>query len=266
MREPISACITCYNEEAKIRRCLESVRWCDEVVVVDSFSDDRTVEICKEYTDQFFQHEWEGYIGQKNWIRDRAAHDWVLFIDADEEVSPALREEIETEFERGTGSYVGYQFPRQVYYLDRWIRHGNWYPDIKLRLFVRSLGYSAGREPHDHVEVDGPVKSLRSPIWHYTYDDIHDHIRQTNRFSTITAEERFREGLRFRWIDLLARPPWRFFKGFVLRRGFREGFVGFTIAMIGAFEVAAKYMKIREMELQDRGRTVNKRDVTPHGR
>ncbi len=252
MREKISACITCFNEEDKIRRCLESLSWCDEIIVVDSYSTDRTLEICKEYTDRVYQHEWLGYIGQKNWARDRAIHPWVFFLDADEEVSPPLRDEILAEFEAGVGAYAGYQCPRQVYYLGRWIRHGTWYPDFKLRLFKKTLGRSAGREPHDHVEVDGPVKTLLSPLWHYTYDGIQDNVGQINRFSTITAEEKSKEGIRFRWVDILVRPPWRFFKGYVLRGGLREGFHGYLIAMLGAFEVAIKYAKLRELEINDK--------------
>lgn len=249
MRKKISACITCYNEEAKIRRCLESLTWCDEIVVVDNFSEDRTVEICKEYTDRVFTHEWLGYIGQKNLIKDKASHPWVFFLDADEEVSPRLREEILAEFDKGPSSFAGYQFPRQVYYLGKWIRHGVWYPDIKLRLFQRERGKSSGREPHDHVEVDGPVKTLKSPIWHYTYDGIHDHVRQINRFSTITAEEKYKEGTRFSWLDLIFRPPWRFFRGYFIRGGLLEGFHGLIIALLAAFEVAIKYAKLRELEL-----------------
>ena len=136
MREKISACITACNEEHKIRRCLQSVQWTDEIVVVDSFSSDRTVEICKEYTDKVHQHQWLGYIGQKNLIKDMAEGPWILFIDADEEVSPTLCAEIQEEFDSGAcGPIAGYEFPRLVKYLGRWITHGDWYPDVKLRLF-----------------------------------------------------------------------------------------------------------------------------------
>jgi glycosyltransferase involved in cell wall biosynthesis len=250
MAENISACITCFNEESKIRRCLESLTWCDEIVVVDSFSTDATPDICREYTDRFLQHEWEGYIGQKNWASSQVRNRWVLFLDADEVVSPDLRDEIIAEFRRGPGEAVGYQFPRLVYYMGKWIRHGTWYPDYKLRLFRKDRGRSAGREPHDHVEVDGTIKTLKGPIWHYTYDGIYDHMQQINRFSTITATERFKEGRRFRWVDFLFRPPWRFFKGYVLSRGFMGGFHGYFVAVVGAFEVAIKYAKLREMEIQ----------------
>lgn len=248
MREKISACVTAGNEEAKIRRCLESLKWCDEIVVVDSFSTDRTVEVCREYTDRVYQHEWLGYIGQKNLIRGMASHPWVLFLDADEEVSPELREEILAEFEKGPDPYDGYQFPRQVFYLGKWIRHGEWYPDIKLRLFRKDRGRSEGQEPHDHVIVNGQVKTLNGHLRHYTYDDIRDHMDTVNRFSTITAQEKFRQGERFRWFDLLFRPAHRFIKAYLLRLGFMDGTQGFLIAMISTYGVFAKYAKIWELE------------------
>jgi len=248
MREKISACITAGNEEDKIRRCIESLAWCDEIVVVDSFSTDRTVDICREYTDRVYQHEWLGYIGQKNLIREMAQYPWVLFLDADEEVSPELRDKILAEFEKGPGPIMGYQFPRQVYYLGKWIRHGEWYPDIKLRLFRKDRGRSEGQEPHDHVVVNGPVKTLKGHLRHYTYDDMRDHIETVNRFSTITAQEKSLQGRKFRWVDVIFRPPLRFIKAYFLRRGFMDGTPGFIIAIVSAFGVFVKYAKMWELE------------------
>ena len=145
------------------RRCLESVTWADEIVVVDSFSKDRTAEICREYTNLVYEHEWLGYIGQKNLIRKMATHDWLFFVDADEEVSDELREQITRDFDRGQGDTCGYEFPRMVNYLGRWIRYGEWYPDIKLRLFFKDKGRSGGQEPHDQVFVNGP--SVAHGVW-----------------------------------------------------------------------------------------------------
>lgn len=252
MCEKISACIITHNEETKIRRCLESVSWCDEIVVVDSFSDDRTVAICREYTERIYQHEWLGYIGQRNLIRELAQHPWVLFLDADEEVSPGLREEIQERFRLESHDAVGYQFPRKVFYLGRWIEHGEWYPDIKLRLFRKELGRSTGLEPHDQVVVDGPVRTLRNPLWHYTYDDMWDHLNTMNRFSGISAKAKYKQGVRFRWIDFFFRPVWRFFKGLMLKGGWLDGRRGILIASISAFGVAMKYAKVWELEVKNR--------------
>ena len=246
MRDKISACIITYNEEENIRRCIESVTWCDEVVVVDSFSKDRTREICLEYTDQVHQQEWGGYIAQRNYIRKLASCPWVFFLDADEEVSTALREEIEREFEQGNEEIDGYEFPRQVYYLGKWIRFGEWYPDIKLRLFRKERGRSCGVEPHDQVHVDGTVKRLRSPILHYTYVGLFDHVNTMNRFSSISAHAKHAQGLKFRWIDFIFRPPWRFFRGYILRLGFLDGLRGLLIAVVSAYGVRMKYAKLWE--------------------
>jgi glycosyltransferase involved in cell wall biosynthesis len=247
----ISACVTACNEEDKIGRCLGSLTWCDEIVVVDSYSTDNTVEICRQYTDRVYQHEWLGYIGQKNLIRGMASHPWVFFLDADEEVSPKLRDEILAIFRKNPREYVGYQFPRMVFYLGKWIRHGEWYPDTKLRLFLKDHGKSAGREPHDHVVVNGPVRNLTPPIFHYTYDGISDHLKTMNRFSSITAQEKYREGVRFHWGDILFRPLWRFFKAFFFKRGFLCGRHGLLIATVSSFAVMMKYYKLWEIEYNE---------------
>ncbi|HMP72981.1 MAG TPA: glycosyltransferase family 2 protein [Kiritimatiellia bacterium] len=252
MRPRITACVTTYNEERNIRRCLDSLAWCDEIVVVDSFSTDATVEICRTYTDRVVQHEWLGYIGQKNLIRKMATHDWLLFVDADEEVSAGLRAEILNTFEGKDDHVYGYEFPRMVYYLGKWIRYGEWYPDIKLRLFHRDHGRSGGQEPHDQVFVTGEVKRLKGVLYHYTYDDIRDHLETVNRFSSITAHEKFKEGERFRWMDFLLRPKIRFFKGYVVKRGFLDGFHGLLIALVSSFGVYVKYAKLWELAFQQR--------------
>jgi len=249
MREKITACITACNEEINIRRCLESVQWADEIVVVDSFSKDRTVDICRQYTPAVFQHAWLGYIGQKNLVKNMATHPWVLFIDADEEVSPGLRDAILADFETGAcQAYAGYEFPRMVHYLGRWIRHGDWYPDIKLRLLRKDLCYCGGKEPHDQMMVKGQVKRLTKPLHHYTYVDISEQIVTLDRFSSISAHTQHDERRRFRLFDLLCRPGFRFFRGYFLKLGFLDGLPGYVIAKSAAFGTFAKYAKLWEIE------------------
>ncbi len=248
MRNKISACLTVGNEENNIRRCLNSLSWVDEIVVVDSFSKDRTVEICKEYTERVYQHKWLGYVGQKELIKKMASHPWILFIDADEEVSPALRAEIINEFESGRNQkYDGYEFPRKVFFLGQWITHGEWWPDIKMRLYRKDKGVCTGREPHDHVLVTGPIKRLKGCLFHYTYDDLFDQIATQNRFSTISSESLYNEPRRFSGFDLVFRPMFRFFKGYILKRGFMDGFRGFIIANLIAIGVFFKYAKLWEL-------------------
>lgn len=248
MQEQISACITAGNEERNIRRCLESVKWADEIIVVDSFSTDRTVEICREYTDRVYKHKWLGYIGQKNLIKDLAKTPWILFIDADEEISPELKEEILTDFRNGQCThYAGYEFPRMVYFLGRWISHGDWYPDIKLRLFRKDKGICGGKEPHDRTTVNGPVKLLKNHMYHYTYDNITDQLNTLNRFSSITAKGWYDNNTPFKITDIMFRPFLRFIRGYILKRGFMDGLPGLIIAVIVAYGVFIKYAKLWEL-------------------
>ncbi len=253
-RDAVSVCIIAGNEESCIRRCLESVRWADEIVLVDSFSEDRTREIALEYTERVYQHRWLGYIGQKALAKSLARHPWVLFVDADEEVSNELREAILQTLEAGVPEEVaGFAFPRMVWYLGRWIRHGDWYPDIKLRLFRRERGDCVGSEPHERIDVRGAVRRLEAPLHHYTYDDITDQIKTLNRFSTIGAQTRFKTrktpGLLIR---MLFDPPYRFIRSYVIRLGFLDGIPGLIVAMSIAFATFIKYAKIWEMQMQCR--------------
>jgi glycosyltransferase involved in cell wall biosynthesis len=253
MPEKISVCVTAGNEEDNIRRCLESATWADEIVVVDSFSTDSTVEICKEFTDRVYQHEWLGYIGQKNLIKDLATGPWILFLDADEEISPGLRDEIAEEFSSGRCSdFAGYEFPRLVRFLGRWITHGDWYPDVKLRLFRKDKGECGGKEPHDRTTVNGRVKRLRNPLYHYTYTGIRNQLSTLNHFTSISAEGKFREGRRFGISDLLFRPLFRFLRCYFLKQGIRDGIPGLVIATVSAFGVFAKYAKLWEQEHEDK--------------
>lgn len=247
-RDKISACLTVGNEEVNIRRCLESLSWVDEIVVVDSFSHDRTAEICRKYTPRVYQHKWLGYVGQKELIKKMASHSWILFIDADEEISTQLRDEILREFESGSNSnYDGYEFPRMVFFLGVWIKHGEWWPDIKMRLYRKDKGKCTGREPHDHVVVEGPVKRLSSCLYHYTYENISDQIMTMNKFSSISSTSMFQENRKLRVSDLLFRPFFRFLKGYILKRGFLDGYRGLIIAVLSANGVFLKYAKLWEL-------------------
>ena len=248
----LSVCVITGNEEDNIRRCLESVAWADEIVVVDSFSRDRTVEIAREFTDRVFQHRWMGYVGQKAIARNLARGEWILFVDADEAVSPQLREQILAAFRRGVPDAVaGFSFPRQVWFLDRWIRHGDWYPDTKLRLFRKARGRCCGIEPHERVEVEGEVRHLRAPLYHYTYDDIADQLATLNRFTSIGAESaakgRRRSRLFILW-GMLLHPPFRFLRCYFLKRGFLDGLAGLVIAKAIAFGTFVKYAKLWELQ------------------
>lgn len=253
-REKISVCIITGNEEDNIRRCLESVKWADEIVVVDCFSTDATMAIALEYTDRVFQHRWLGYISQKAVAKSLARNDWVLFVDSDEVVSEALREEIEGVFGKGIPEGVnGYDFPRQVWFLNRWIKHGDWYPDTKLRLFRRTKGVCGGAEPHERIDVQGRVLHLKDPLYHYTYGSIDDQIGTLNRFSTISAgNTQGRRSNFYALFGMIAHPPFRFFRCYVIKRGFLDGVPGLIIAVAVAFGSFFKYAKIWELHLNNK--------------
>lgn len=245
--EKISICITVGNEEASIRTCLESVRWADEIVVVDSFSTDKTIEIAREYTDLVYQHKWLGYIGQKNLIKELANGPWVMFIDADEVVSNRLKDEIIEIFNSNScRDIAGYMFPRLVRYLGRWITHGDWYPDFKLRLFRKEKGRCLGKEPHDRTVVEGPVKKLKGDLYHFTYVDFSDQMNTINKFSSISASGMMEEKHLYRLSDLVFRPFFKFIRSYLLKKGFLDGTPGLIIAVATSFAVFAKYAKLWE--------------------
>jgi len=245
--------------EDNIRRCLESVRWADEIVVLDSFSTDRTRAIALEYTDRVIQHRWLGYIGQKALAKTLARSPWVMFVDADEEVSDELRCEILRTFDAVVPeSVAGFDFPRMVWYLNRWIRHGEWYPDIKLRLFRKDRGSCSGTEPHDRIYVQGTVRHLSAPLHHYTYADISDQIATINRFSTISADSGIARSAGSILFRLALHPPFRFFRNYVIKLGFLDGVAGLIVAGSIAFGTFTKYAKLWELHLRNLQETHDK--------
>lgn len=247
----VSAIVVCFNEEKNIRRCLESLRWCDEIVVVDSFSTDGTVEICKQFTEHVVQRTWAGYRDQKAFAHSLATKDWVILVDSDERVPPELQSEIREALDKDGGLYAGYAIPRLVFYLERWWRRGGWYPDYDVRLFRRDRATWVGRDPHEKILVDGHVRRLQNPLHHFTYRNMADHLERINRFTSISARELKLDGRRARLSDALLRPAARFFSSYVLKRGFMEGFAGFYVAITAAVYVFLKYAKLWELNLQD---------------
>jgi glycosyltransferase involved in cell wall biosynthesis len=255
----VSAIVVCFNEEERIEDCLESLRWCDEIVVVDSFSTDRTPEICRQYTGRFIQREWAGYRDQKAFAHSQATKDWVLLVDSDERVTPALRDEIQVSLARDGSECAGYAVPRLVHYLDRWWWRGGWYPDYDVRLFRRERAIWGGSDPHEKILVDGKVRRLKNPLHHFSYRNIEDHVQRINRFTSISSQELRKEGGRWRLSDAILRPAVRFFRSYVLKRGFLEGFAGFYVALTAAVYVFLKYAKLWELELEERKNVERKR-------
>ncbi len=253
MSVPLSVCVLACNEAMELERSLASVSWADEIVVlVDEKSRDATESVARRLASRVERRAYAGDVDQKRSCAALAKHDWILVLDPDEVVSKSLAESIrnclENDVEAGPGSGmslspVAFRVNRATFHLGRWIRHGDFYPDWKLRLFRRSRARWAGRDPHGRVEVDGPIRSLQGELMHYSYRDLADQIARIQFFSDQAAEAMLRENADFRVRDLVLRPPARFLRSYFLRRGFLDGMAGFIIAVASAFYVFLKYAK-----------------------
>ncbi|PIQ99254.1 MAG: hypothetical protein COV66_13025 [Nitrospinae bacterium CG11_big_fil_rev_8_21_14_0_20_45_15] len=246
--EKLSVIIITYNEEEHIERCLKSVQWADEIVVLDSFSTDATVDICRRYTDRVFQMEWQGYGGQKNLAAEKASHTWILNLDADEEVSSEVEREIRTLMEVGP-MFSAYDFPRKNFFGEHWIRFCGWYPDRIIRLYDKMKARFTEGRVHEKIETAGGVGSLNEPLLHHSFRDMEDYITRQNRYSTLSAQDRFDRKGPVGIGRILLGPPWVFIKVYILRQGFREGRLGFFIAASMAFYSFLKYIKTHECKV-----------------
>lgn len=241
----VSAVVICRDEADRIGACLDSVAWCDEVVVVDSRSRDGTVEIARKRATRVVEREWPGYVAQKNFALEQATGDWVLSLDADERCTPALRDAIRAAL-AGDPPVDGYAVRRHAFYLGRWIDHGGWYPDWKLRLVRRGRARWGGVDPHDKLLADGPVARLDAELEHHTYRDFADHLRTVQRFSDVVSDGWVAQGRRFSLVRALLHPPVKFLECWLWKQGFRDGWPGFVIAATSACYVFAKHVKLWE--------------------
>jgi glycosyltransferase involved in cell wall biosynthesis len=242
----LSVVIIARNEEANLPRCLESVRWADEIIVGDSGSADRTVEVARDLGAKVYGYEWCGFGPAKQGAVDKAEGEWILSLDADEEVSPELASEIKAALEERT-NIVGYYLPRRTEFLGRWMLHGGWYPDYVLRLFRKSRGAFTSSLVHEAVKVDGPTARLRNDLLHYSYPTLDRYFDKFNRYTTLAANEAFNMGQRVGLIELLLNPNAKFIKQYILKRGFLDGAKGLLLAILSSGYVSIKYAKLREL-------------------
>jgi glycosyltransferase involved in cell wall biosynthesis len=242
----ISATIITLNEQGNLARAIESLRCCDEVVVVDSGSSDTTMEIAARLGARVVESPWRGYAGQKNFAAQQAAQDWILSIDADEALSEALEADIWRIKKHGP-EFDAYTMPRMAKYLGRWILHSGWYPDRKVRLYDRRKAHWVGEYVHETVKVDGRVGHLQYNLLHYTFDSLSEHLKSMDRYTTLAAEEIVAQGRKVNIEDLLLSPLWTFVRTFVFRAGFLDGVEGLTIAFMAAFYNFLKFAKARNM-------------------
>jgi glycosyltransferase involved in cell wall biosynthesis len=224
------------------------VKWADEIVVIDSGSTDRTIAICREYTEAVISREWQGYARQKNSAIDRTTGDWVLSLDADEPIEPALAEEIKAIIS-STDSLDGYRIPRKTIFLGKWVKHGGWYPDYNLRLFRKGKGRFQERAVHEAVRVEGTVGSTRHAIEHHTYPDIASYMTRINSYSSLAVDVMADKGIsksKASWVMILMRPLLTFIHKYFFRRGFLDGKHGLVLNLFHSYYVLAKYAKAWE--------------------
>ncbi|MHC5010181.1 MAG: glycosyltransferase family 2 protein [Planctomycetota bacterium] len=251
----ITACIITKNEADRVRPCLESVAFCDEVIVVDSGSTDGTPDICRAAGARVIETSWPGWIAQKNRAAGEAAHDWILSVDADERVDDVLREEIEKLRSESTGEGAGpaaYEVNRRTRFLGRWLRYGGTYPEWRTRLYDRRRARWGHTEPHERIEVDGEAERIREGhLDHHTFRSLEDHVARMNTYTTLMADRLAAEGKHCTFWAPILRPPLRFLVTYVLRLGFLDGWAGYVSAYLSAKSVFLKYAKLWERERVD---------------
>ncbi len=235
------------DEERNIAECLESVRWADQRIVVDSGSRDRTVELARRFTSDIYTIDWQGYGHARNFALDRAAGEWILWLDADERVPGDLAEEIQRLMQDDGKEYDGYAVARRAYFLGKWIKHCGWYPSRVVRLFRKDHGRFSETRVHERLELRGSVGLLHHDLLHYTDAHLQQYLTKFNKYTTLAAEDMASQGKSFRLWDLLIRPPFLFFKMYLLRLGFLDGMHGFVLSVLSSAYVFTKYAKLWDL-------------------
>jgi glycosyltransferase involved in cell wall biosynthesis len=250
---PISATIITHNEAANIARAIRSLDCADEILVVDSGSTDATVRIASELGARTLFHPWEGFAVQKTFAVSQAAHEWILSLDADEELNQDARAAIR-EWKQSTPKVAAYQFARRARYLGRWILHSGWYPDWKIRLFERKHAKWQGDYVHESVVTTGRVETLSGEILHYTCDSLDDHRKRIEFYTDLAAREMFERGARGSLASRVPAPAWVFINTYFFRLGVLDGMAGFLIAWMAARYVHRKYLKLAELQHSTKGK------------
>lgn len=255
---PLSAAIITLDEESNLDRCLASLgAMAAEIVVVDSGSTDRTIEIAESYGARVLHRDWPGHVAQKNRALEACSQPWVLALDADEPLSDVLAADIRARFAEGEPSVAGFWVNRRTWYLGDWIWHA-WYPEWRLRLVRRDRARWEGQDPHDSLTVDGPTRRLNGDLLHYSYDGIQDHFARTIKYARISAETLAAKGKPFRWYKLVFSPWFRLFQSLVIKQAWRDGWRGWIIAYSSMFAGFLKYAFLFERRVfrRDRAREV----------
>jgi glycosyltransferase involved in cell wall biosynthesis len=240
----LSACIITLNEAQRIERCIRALSFCDEVIVVDAHSSDATREIAARCGARVIERDWPGYRSQKQFATEQARHDWVLSVDADEWVTPELAAEIGVQRARGFPQAQGYSLPRLTRYFGGYLRHGNAWPDRKIRLYRRDAARWVGYEVHEKIAVEGVVARLHAPLEHDAYRDLDDQLSRMDRYARLMAQEMQRAGRRCSLAAAFLHPAWRFLRGMLFRLGMLDGWRGWLFHCVEAGYVHRKYLRL----------------------
>jgi glycosyltransferase involved in cell wall biosynthesis len=243
----LSVIVITKNEERNIEDCLNSVRWAQEIVVVDGGSEDKTLELARKFTSKVFVKPWEGYGASKNFAVEQCTGAWVLWLDADERVTDELGKEIQAITNQNTMPLAVYEMPRKAFFLGRWIRHCGWYPGYVPRLFKKGAGRFSENKVHERFEFDGVVGKLQSDLLHYTDPNLWHYFEKFNRYTTLAADDMMEKRTIFRVSQLIVRPVWVFIRMYVVKLGFLDGIQGFILSVLSSCYVFTKYAKLWEL-------------------
>lgn len=250
LKTELSAVIICLNEEANIERCLKSLSWVDEIVIYDSGSTDNTINIAQKMGAKVIQGEWLGFGPTKFKATSLATHDWILSIDADEEIPQELQQEISKKIPTLETTST-YKIPRLSFYLKRWIKHGGWYPDYQVRLFNRKYYQWNQAAIHEKIEPlaehTAKVSALENHFHHYVFKNIEHQVQTNNRYSSLQAQEMFLRGKPFSYFHFLTKPYVKFIECYILKLGFLDGWAGYVIARNAAYSALLKWVKLKEI-------------------
>ena len=247
---PLSVIVITRNEERNIVACLESVKWADDIIIVDAQSKDATVALAGQFTQKIFVEPWKSFSEAKTFAVSKSRHDWILWLDADERVTPELAAEIRSLLESSPAK-AAYSVARRAYFLGRWIKHSGWYPGRVTRLFRKDRASFSPAAVHEGLNVHGAIGELRYDLLHFTDPNLYHYLAKFNRYTTLASRESFDAGKHFRRTDLFVRPPWLFVKMYVVRLGFLDGVPGLLLALLSSAYVFTKYAKLWEVWSSD---------------
>lgn len=255
MKNQLSIVVITKNEQENIQDCLESIKWANEIILVDAQSTDRTVEIAKNYTDKIFVREWKGYSDAKNFGAQHANCEWIFFIDADERITDELRREIQQKISDNTNEFVAFMVARRTYFLGKWIKHCGWYPNYVIRMVKNGYGKFNELNVHERLLVNGKIGKFKNDLLHFTDKNLYQYFEKFNNYTTLAAIDLFDQNRNFKIKNLLLNPIFTFIRMYFLRLGFLDGIHGLVLCTLSSLYVFTKYAKLWEKSI------INKENV-----